>query len=261
MDGADINSNNNNGDYDPFDPFSEKEDAFDTKKIRRSKASQLKRRSAKPPKVITDSKKSSRPSLLSRLKSFFKELPNRADRYRFYRTAVIIFASVVAISLLLALIVVPWIDNHKQEIEEIKATDYSNEIVDLLDKGELNESKIYELEQKFTESKNNPEVQYEYAITLLDVYKANNDLNSIESIADQFLENPKLTFPTNARFLIKLQFVYYLMDEYDKYFETNEIILALPDDETYDFNSGTFTHYKSTLRQQLEEDRIEMGIE
>lgn len=253
-------NNQRNHKFDPLDPFYSEEIDYETSGIRRSKANQLKRATSKPASapIVHEKKKV---SFFSRIKTFFEELPNRADRYRIYRMAVIIFASVVALSLLFAFTVAPWLDNQKQESEETKATDYSNEIVDLLEKDELNESKIYELEQKFTESKNNPEAQYEYAITLLDVYKANNDLNSIESIADQFLENPKLTFPTNARFLIKLQFIYYLMDEYDKYFETNEIILALPDDETYDFNSGTFTHYKNTLKKQLEEDRIEMGIE
>ncbi|MBQ6605727.1 hypothetical protein IJH66_01950 [Candidatus Saccharibacteria bacterium] len=260
MDGADRNSNNNNGNYDPFDPFSEKEDTFDTKKIRRSKASQLKRRSAKPPKVITDSKKSSRPSLLSRLKVFFKELPNRTDRYRFYRTAVIIFASIVGVVVLYALVLSPKIAQEVEKHEETNAEILLEDVRVLLESkdkiaNDEYEKQIEEYENKLKSAiNNNPsdaDSQYRYMTALLRIFEDENRTKEAIELEEEFLnKNTNITLRINILQDLMIKYESLGMDK--EYKKTIERFLELPEDEEVIVDGATIQQMKEQIKKLLE---------
>lgn len=236
--------------YNELDPFSEERYTYDSLEIRRTKAKQLKRATSKPSPAPIENKKKKN-TTLSKIKSFFEELPNRADRYRIYRTTVIIFASVVAMSLLFVFIIAPWLNEQRKGVETKKAIEYHNEIDNLIDREEVDNSVKEELKNQIENNSDNLEAQSEYILALLNIYKSESDILSIEYEADKFLDSDP-SFPTNAYFLMNLSGIYLSLGMNDKYIETIEALLKLPDDEKYDFNAESFTKFKEKTRQNLE---------
>jgi len=260
-------NNQRNHKFDPLDPFYSEEIDYETSGIRRSKANQLKRATSKPASapIVHEKKKV---SFLSRIITFFEELPNRADRYRIYRMAVMVFALIVGLFLVVFFIIAPLIREQSKNAEIEVATKLNNDVSDFLitnqkDPVGLEEeknAKIVELKNLYDKSVNNPEAQYEYAIALLRIYEADGDIASIELLTEQFMSNENLAFPTNAYFLIALKGTYFSQDNYAKYKETIEKLLQLPDDNQYNFNSATFTEEKEVLKSELERLKAEESI-
>lgn len=245
------NESNNN----ELDPFSEQEERFETRQIRYTKAHTKKRKTELAKKEAEEKEEQEKNASSKKSLSFLRELPSRADKRKYYTTAVIVFASIVGVFLLILVVIIPWRDKEEKAIEQLEAIDESNEIIDSITdeetEEELNE-KTERLKNLFEKTYNNPDAQYEYATALLDIYELNRDIKSIDALAEEFLNNKKIAFPTDAYFLMRLQAVYLSLSEDDKYVKTIEKLLAMPDDEDYDFNAESFTSYKQKLRERLE---------
>ena len=179
-------NNQRNPKYDPLDPFYSEEIDYETSGIRRSKANQLKRATSKPASAPTVHEKK-KVSFFSRIKTFFEELPNRADRYRIYRMAVIIFASVVGTFLLLLLIVFPNI------AAEIQISDKNNALL------------LYSEVNGFILNKNS-----------MDVMEYRNRLNDYISIVHERIENANTSSDQYATYITTLSLIYREQNEIDR---------------------------------------------
>lgn len=259
-----MEDSNKNG-FDPFDPFSEKEEVFETKNIRASKAGRLtSKKSASAPV-----KKKKKLPLGKRLKFAFKSFSEREDKKRIFLFFGISLCLIAGIIIVYFSFIESWRKEQIDIAETDKAIVVNNEVYDFLKHNsqdqikntEEKKEKEEELKKLVDESINNPEAQYQYACALFEIYKTTGDIASVELISEKVLNNKNLTFPTNAYFLIALKGTYFYLGDNDKYRETMEKILALPDDDQYSFNAATFTEEKKAVMAELKRLDDEEGIE
>ena len=229
-----------------------KEDIFKTRQIRYTK-SRTEKNSFQP---IGEDNNKEKLSSIKKAASFLRELPSRADKKKYYVSSAIALVSIIGILLLIITVFAPWMENNKKATVQKEAEKTHTVIADELifdDSEDKRNEKKEELIKLFNKSADNPEAQYEYAMALLKIYEDDKAVESITYLSEQFLNNEKLSFPTNYLFLSALRNSYLLLGEYDKYVFATEEIIAMPDsDEAVEGDTRTFTEVKEILKNELE---------
>lgn len=250
MDGADINSNNNNGNYDPFDPFSEKEDTFDTKKIRRSKASQLKRSIFKPAHAPIEQKKKKN-SLFSRLKTFFKELPERRDKKRIYFKLALIPTLIFVIGISLNFLI-NYI-NHNLKIEETKAeieSAHTDFFLGKLNEEEDLENYKLEIEEKYN-STDDPDLKFLYRNELIRLHIDNKEKNKeVIGWINEQLSYKKISTIDKVNLLVNLIALYRDNGMTNGLNNALNELMNIPDDGEMAFEGETLTELKTRIKNE-----------
>ena len=252
-------NNQRNPKYDPLDPFYSEEIDYETSGIRRSKANQLKRATSKPASAPTVHEKK-KVSFFSRIKTFFEELPNRADRYRFYRTAVIIFASIVGVVVLYALVLSPKIAQEVEKHEETNAEILLEDVRVLLESkdkiaNDEFEKQIEEYENKLKSAIDNSpsdaDSQYRYMTALLRIFEDENRTKEAIELEEEFLnKNTNITLRINILQDLMIKYESLGMDK--EYKKTIERFLELPEDEEVIVDGATIQQMKEQIKKLLE---------
>lgn len=210
---------NNKSGYDPLDPFAEKEELFESKDIKKSKAREAKRRADYLKKKEKTENKAKKPSLFSRIKTFFKELPEREDKKKIYTeliiSSIVVIGLIVGIIFVITNIVIPKIEEETEKIE--------------------------------TETR-----QEEYSKKIEEAAAFNDDLAYINA-NEEALEN-ETDYERKIILLLNLKNGYARIEKDDKVKEITETILALPDSDDPTIDGNTFTEIKNRLREEYEKE-------
>ena len=239
------NESNNN----ELDPFSNEENVFESKEIRHSKSHKSKRRANNPSKQEDKTKK--KPSLHQRVKTFFKELPEREDKKIVYTLMVAATTMIIVLVLAAYFSLTSLINNrnHNLEIEETEAYIESTD-TDVF-WGDLNEEDYkLEIEDKYS-STNDPDLKFLYRKELINFYFEDEEKQdeAIELINEQ-LSYSKITTPEKVNLLVSLIELYKANGMTKETKKAVNELLKIPDDGEMTFGGETFAELKARLKNE-----------
>ena len=237
--------------YDPLDPFAEKEELFESKDIKKSKAREAKRRADYLKKKEKTETKAKKPSLFSRIKTFFKELPDREDKKKVY--ARLALAPILIIAVVISVVFLINNRNHALIIEETKAEIESAHTDffwgDLNEEEDLENYKL-EIEEKYN-STDDPDLKFLYRKELINFYYEDEE-KSQEVIGwiNEQLSYEKITTPEKVNLLVALIDLYKMNDMIDESKNALRELLNIPDDGEMTFGGETFAELKARIKNE-----------
>jgi len=249
-------SNSRESDYDPLDPFAEKEELFESKDIKKSKARELKRRADFLKEKERTKNKVKKPSLFSRIKTFFKELPDREDKKKVYTIFIVGLIVLVLLILAFTFILAPKLEEIRQELEYEGAWDYGRQVtsemiaIDIANDYDLAQKYESELLERITSTENGSVAQYQYVNALVKLYSEMRDENKVFETLENFLQYDNCDNLTRAGLLFELLEKYKDRKMNDEYIKTIKRIIEMPS-EPFNINGESFDVLQEELRIEL----------
>ncbi len=248
---------NNNLGYDPLDPFAEKEELFESKDIKKSKAREAKRKADYLKEKERTEIKAKKPSLFSRIKTFFKELPEREDKKKVYARFINIALTIGGIALIVSFVITPKIEEKASEEADINANQEMIATLQDINEGFTDTKNEEEkLIEKINNSKSGSDAKYDYVQALALLYQEDKKYEEIADIMEAFLDDDKINFQTKVTAYIELLHVYQdLIEDNSRWKRTAMEIIALPNNNPNSIYHGeTLEEIQTGLKNQIEKD-------
>ena len=238
---------------DPFDPFSDKEEVFETKNIRASKAGRLK--SKTPASFSKKEKNKKKPSLFSRIKTFFKELPEREDKKKVYFKLIFTPILVCILVFLISTFIISLINerNREQKIEETKAeieSAHTDFFLGKLNEEEDLENYKLEIEEKYN-STDDPDLKFLYRNELIRLHIDNKEKNKeVIGWINEQLSYKKISTIDKVNLLVNLIALYRDNGMTNGLNNALNELMNIPDDGEMAFEGETLTELKTRIKNE-----------
>ena len=237
----------NRSSYDPLDPFAEKENIFESKEIRTSKSREAKRRADYLKKKEKTETKAKKPSLLSRIITFFKELPEREDKKKVITRCAIMIISIVVVVFVVLFIIIPL--KREKQFEE-KAVSISNALNDSVN---IQEGKIaYEEDLRTIIEESSPQsTAYGIAIlTLVHYLQEDERIEDAIILLEQKADIDSMSNNYRIEALLKLSDLYGMLNQPEKRMETIDSLLQYGNtEEDINIEEGSWREIREELSE------------
>lgn len=245
--------------YNPLDPFADNSISYDTHDIRNTKARETQRKveQYKKQKALEAKRKAhkNRNSLLKRVKTFFKELPEREDRKKVYVRLVITPILVLAIGVAITISVIVSIDNrnHELKIEETKAeieSAHTNFFLEVLNEEEDLENYKLEIEEKYN-STDDPDLKFLYRKELIRLHIDNKEKNKeVIGWINEQLSYKKISTIDKVNLLVNLIALYRDNGMTNGLNNPLNELMNIPDDGEMTFGGETLSELKTRVKNE-----------
>ena len=242
-------SNRNN--RDPFDPFSEKEEVFESKNIKTSKAGRLNAKKSAAVSVVKKKKVPFFKRVARTIRSFFE----REDKKRIYLAFGVSLFLIAGIVVLYFAFIEPWQQEEIKiiEVEKVKTeieSTHTDFFLGNLNKEEDLENYKLEIEEKYN-STNDPDLKFLYRKELINYYFDDEEKNKeVIGWINEQLSYKKITILEKANYLATLVELYKMNGMTGESKNALNELLKIPDDDEMTLGGETLTELKARIKNE-----------
>ena len=234
---------------DPFDPFSDKEEVFETKNIKTSKAGRLK---SKTPTPSASTKKKKPLPLSKRLKLALKSFSEREDKKRIFLFSGISLLLITGIIFFYTFFIEPWRREQMAELTDKitteKAASFSMDVIAY----ENEEESFEDLEKRLLREINTSsdrKIKISALVSLADIYSDNGRISEAIEMLEKELETAE-TPSEKVQLMANLSNLYAKNGDKEKAISLLEQILEYPETENIEINGLPWGGVRETYLEE-----------